>query len=184
MKILIGTPVHRVKHYAVPQWAASVLSQDTPCDLLMVNNSDPEYAQEVDRYGEVVNISVPNQSTTEEKVARSREVIRQRAIDGGYDYWMSWECDTVAPPDGIRQLLGFTDVFDIVLHDYPSRIDPQEETWGYGFCLIKRWCLEDFTFIWNHDGSWHGGEHRLNKRVMQLGGRMVELHNLLTLQHL
>ena len=41
MKILIGTPIHEVKDYAMERWLENVakLQEVTPCDLLLVDNS-------------------------------------------------------------------------------------------------------------------------------------------------
>ena len=39
MKILIGTPIHQKKDYAIERWLENVSKLEYPADLLMVDNS-------------------------------------------------------------------------------------------------------------------------------------------------
>ena len=186
-KILIGTPIHESKDYAMERFLKSINELEKPCqvDLFLVDNSTQEYA---DKYG-ATHIDCEN-STAEERIARSREVIRQRVVDEGYDYWFSVENDVILPPGALNEMLRYQE-FDIIGHNYPSRYNPNDLTWGFGCTLIKRWCLEKFGFLKEYGNvdpempdCWHGGEHWFIKRVRKAGGRYVCFDNLFTCEHL
>jgi len=56
MRVLLGTPIHESKDYAMDKWIASVSKFDYPFDLLMVDNSGN--IKYVDRLHEYWNISI------------------------------------------------------------------------------------------------------------------------------
>lgn len=212
-KILITTPVHRVKDYAFKEWLKSVKSQTyTSYDLLLVDNtSDLNYIPVIEEYLKELDIKatiyhqdkfhaeeprvIPIEGTTrefkdyrhlvEKKVAYAREYGRQQFLKGEYDYFFLWESDIIVEPIGLEKMLEFIDKFAIVQHDYPNRQYPGEEMWGYGFVLFQKWCVERFDFLKAEDREiWHGIEHKFNKLTMQNGGAIVELHSYLKIQHL
>lgn len=155
MKILIGTPIHESKDYSMDRWIASVSKFDRPCDLLMVDNSpDSEYLNKVHEYCKkygltnykIMHIDVGRDSVLDERLAQSREVIRQEVLTKDYDAWCSLECDVIAPPDAIGKLADLIGDYWMVSHGYPARDNPKETNAELGIALIKRKVLEKYGF--------------------------------------
>ena len=80
MKILIGTPVHQSKDYAMDRWMASVSKFDYPFNLLLVDNSDQlDYVKKLhgycQRYGitnyAIKHIAVDSDAILDERLARA-----------------------------------------------------------------------------------------------------------------
>src|SRR3989344_4936869 len=109
MRVLIGTPIHESKDYAMDKWLENVVRLEYPADLLLVDNSaGPAYAQKVKeycaKYGvknyrvehfEVNNDHLDNAKS--QKVEIAQEIIRRETLTGAYDAWFSWECDQIIP---------------------------------------------------------------------------------------
>ena len=106
LKVIIGTPIHEIKDYAMERWLKNVSELKYPADFLMVDNSPGlDYVQKVKSYCEKVAISnykikhieLPPTQEKHERVARSREIIRQHILARDYDAWCTWACDEVGP---------------------------------------------------------------------------------------
>ena len=174
MKILIGTPVHECKDYAMERWLKSVSKLDYPYDLLLVDNSDNlEYTDKLHKYCKkygvssykLVHIDVGRNAILDEKLASSREMIRKEVLDKSYDAWFSLECDVITPPDALSKLVNLIDDYLIVSHVYPSRADPQQINEQLGVTLVKSPVLEKYTFINGYGfvnpfrpGCWYGSD--------------------------
>lgn len=174
MKILIGTPVHESKDYSMERWLCSVSKFDYPFDLLMVDNSDNAgYVKKIRRYCQkygvanykLIHIDVGKNTILDEKLARSREVIRQAILGKDYDAWFSLECDVIAPADALTKLVNLINGYWMVRHVYPARDNPNDINAELGISLIKRRVLEKYGFI-NEYGfvdplqpnSWYGND--------------------------
>src|SRR3990167_7595818 len=147
MKILIGTPVHECKDYAMERWLKSVSKLDYPYDLLLVDNSDNlEYTDKLHKYGKkygvssykLVHIDVGRNAILDEKLASSREMIRKEVLDKSYDAWFSLECDVITPPDALSKLVNLIEDNWMVSHAYPTREIPNETHAQLGISLINR----------------------------------------------
>lgn len=155
MKILLGTPVHECKDYAMERWLESISNLDYPFDLLMVDNSDnPRYVDKVHVYCKkhgvtnykLVHIDVGKDVVLDERLAQSRELIRKEVLDKGYDAWFSLECDVIAPPNALSKLVDLIDDYWMASHAYPGRDNPMDVNVEFGIALIKRKALEKYGF--------------------------------------
>lgn len=156
MKILIGTPIHISKDYAMKRWLENVARLEYPADLLLVDNSPgAAYLEKIKsyckKYGvtnyKLVHIDVDPGSILDERLAQSRELIRQEVLTNCYDAWFSWECDTIIPPDALTKLVGVIKNFWMVSHAYPNRNDPNQINAELGITLIKRRVLAEYSFL-------------------------------------
>lgn len=158
MRILIATPIHQLKDYCMERWLESVskLLKVSTADFLMVDNSPgTDYLKKIKsyckKYGltnyKLVHIDIDPRSTLDEKLAKSREVIRQEVLNNGYDAWFSWECDIIIPPNALIRLVDIIKNFWMISHAYPNRIDPTRINAELGITLIKRRVLEEFSFL-------------------------------------
>lgn len=201
MKILIGTPIHELKDYAMERWLASVkkLRAHTPADFLMVDNSEGlDYVNKVRGYCEklgitdykIKHIDVRQENGADERIGRSREVIRQEILDSDYDAWLTWECDQIVPADALGKLVKLMESggYQIICPNTWARDMPAEPNANFGFTLVKRECLEKFGFLLEYPdmpNSWHGGEVWFKKQVLKNGGNYIEIFGLIDpIQHL
>lgn len=198
MKVLIGTPIHECKEYSIKPWLESVKNCEGNWFLYLVDNSPtPDFTERVSEMIKGMNAEVlhlenmPNDM--EARLAPSREEIRKKFLVGDYDYWFSWECDIIAPPDTLKTLLSFTDQFDVVNHCYPDRDNLRGEIWGIGLTLYRRSILEELSFLENggygycdplEPSCYYGGDGWLVRRITDRGYKMIDLRNLLKVQHL
>lgn len=117
MKVLVGCPVYDGKSYCWNRWS-SLLDSLTykNKDIFLVDNSKK------DDFFETVRkrfncIKIDSSADVKENIVRSRNIIRERAIDKGYDYFLSLEQDVFPPEDIIEKLLKHKK--DIVTAIYP-----------------------------------------------------------------
>jgi hypothetical protein len=200
VKILIGTPIHRVKDYAVKRWLDCVRNLDYDnFELMLVDNSpDLEYQEYLKsiipgsiKYS-LVHVDI-NYTDPEERVAMAREEIRRQVLDNDFVFWFSWECDVMAPPDVLKKMLKYTDEFKVVHHLSPDRIDPENSIDNsFGLSLIHRDVLEKFPFAfqWGRidtaiPARWCGTDSWFNKRIIKEGGTFIQLAGVVRpLKHL
>ena len=161
MRILIGTPIHQVKDYAMERWLKNVaeLRAVYAADLLMVDNSpDPSYMEKIKEYStkynlrdyKLIHIDLDPSSILDEKLARSREVIRQEVLSKNYDAWFSWECDIIIPIDILKKLIGLAKSHLMIAQAYPSRSNSKEFNAELGLTLVRREILKEFSFLNNY----------------------------------
>lgn len=200
MRIFIGTPIHQVKDYAMERWLANVakLQKEYPADLFMVDNSPGlEYVEKVKeyciKYGiknyKIKHLELPPQQNKFERVARSREVIRQYILSHDYDAWFSWECDEIIPPNSLDKLIKLMAAGDFMIasHNCWTRQNPEQPLNElFGVTLIKRECVEKHGFIL-HFGTdpdmpttWEPSEKWFRKRVLRDGGNTIEAEGLIS----
>jgi len=174
MSVLIGTPIHESKDYAMERWLESVSKFHYFFDLFLVDNSDNiGYVDKVHgyckKYGvtnyKLVHIDVGPNVALDERLAQSRELIRKEVLDKNYDAWLSLECDVIAPPDALSRLVDLIGDCWMASHAYPGRENPQESNVEFGLTLIKRRALEKYGFMNQYGyidplrpGSWYGNE--------------------------
>lgn len=156
MRILIGTPIHECKDYAMARWLESVSRLDYPFDLLMVDNSpDAEYLNKVHEYCQkyrltnykLVHIAARQEPIyLDERLAASREIIRAEVLSKDYDAWFSFECDILTPPNTLTQMVDLIGDYSIVRHCYPSRGSLGEFNQELGLTLVKQAVLKRYGF--------------------------------------
>ncbi len=194
MKILIGTPIHEVKDYAIPRWLENVakLQQKYPADLLLVDNSDNvEYVEKVKGYCkkykvknyDIKHLKIGKWQPSPEKIGRSREIIREVFLAKEYDAWFSWECDQIIPTNTLNVLIKIMSSgnYSMVHPNSLSREMPTDEpNANFGCCLIHRKALEKHSFMLTPpDDCWASGEARFKKQVLAAGGTYIEIYGII-----
>lgn len=194
-KILIGTPIHQSKDYAMERWLQNVakLQQEYPADLLLVDNSpNLEYVEKVAGYCrkyaiqnyKIDHLDIGDLQTRDEKIARSREIIRQEILNQGYDAWFSWESDQIIPSNTLTRLVKIMEAgnYMMVHPNSWSRMDTTEPDADFGICLINYQPLEKYTFLLDTPelrNSWAAGEAWFKRQVIAGGGSYIEVYGLI-----
>ena len=106
-KVLVAAPIYEGKHYIFPIWYKLVTNLSYPnYDLMIVDNSKTiSYSTKLRRLGYRFIHHVNRGGNSRYGIAAASETIRQRAIDGGYDYIMFIESDLLPPKDIIQRLM-------------------------------------------------------------------------------
>ncbi len=196
MKILIGTPIHEIKDYAMERWLENVakLQLEYPADFLMVDNSPGlSYMEKVKKYCakygiknyKMEHLEINQAQGADERIGRSREIIRQEVLSKDYDVWFSWECDQIIPVDTLNILVQLMEKgdFAMVSQGSWSRKNPGSPENELGCALIKRVCLEKYSFLledyWDLTRSWHAGARWFKTRLLKDGGNYVEVYGVI-----
>ena len=195
MRILIGTPIHICKDYAMERWLKSVSELVHPHDLMMVDNSpDASYLEKVRGYCKkfgitdykLARIGVDQGLCVDGKISYAREIIRQEILTKGYDAWCTLECDVIAPPNALDELVRLIGDFVEVNHSYPCRQDPDRVDYAFGLSLVKREALEKYGFIGQYGhcdpeapDCWHGGESWFMRRVLMGGDKYINVFGII-----
>jgi len=168
MKILIGTPIHELKDYAMERWLENVsaLRNVFKADFLMVDNSpNLDYMEKVKGYckkygiedyqikhleiaqGDKVDKNIDEQ--IHERVANSHEIIRQFVLSGDYDAWFSWECDQIIPLNALDKLIEVmkTGNFAMVNHNCWDKNVEDGLCFDWGVTLVNREYLKKYGFL-------------------------------------
>jgi len=196
MKILIGTPIHICKDYCMEEWIENVSKNTYPANLLVVDNSpNSDYVEKVKEYCKKYDVKnykikylnlLPNQEY-HERIARSREVIRQEIISGGYDAWFSWECDQIIPNNALDKLTKMMKAGDFMMvnHNNWVRGLPTIVNTDLGVSLVKKECLEKYSFLLQFGTdpdmphNWRFGEPWLKMQVLRDGGSFIEVQGVI-----
>lgn len=195
MRILIGTPIHQIKDYAMEKWLKNVarVQKKTPADLLLVDNSpNLDYAKIVEgycaKYGlnnyKVTHIDFEqgmSDTEREKRIEMAQETIRHEVLSNNYDAWFSWECDQIIPPNALAKLIGLIESgIMIVVHNSWMRQSPNDMNFDMGCTLVSRECLKKFGFL-PEDGSdsWLGEDTIYAKRVLKRGGNYITVFGLI-----
>jgi len=122
MKILIGCPIHFYKAYAMERFV-KYIDNMRECsihesDVLLCDNTPPypngdstkmvDYVDELAPHWEVDFLKDPPSGgkwDIHNRIKDSRNIIRQRVIDGKYDYFFSVECDVYPPKETMDVLI-------------------------------------------------------------------------------
>lgn len=198
MKILIGTPIHQIKDYAMEKWLqnAAKLQKKSPADLLLVDNSPGlEYVEKVKRYlakyriknYKIEHLELPPQQDVYERVARCREIIRQQLLSSKYDAWFSWECDQLIPTNTLDELVRMMKGgnFMMVVHNCWDRQTPGGLNTDMGVTLINRRCLEKYGFLFQFGAdphmpdTWRSNQAWFKKQVLKSGGNYIEVFGVI-----
>ena len=212
MRILIGTPINQIKDYAMERWLENVAKLEYDADLLLVDNSpNLDYIKKIKgyckRYGvnivgefktskeenviynstkdcKIMHIEVNEFQPADEKIGRSREVIRQEVLDGGYDAWFSWHSDQIIPTNTLGKLIEIMDAgnYTMVHPNAWARETQGEPAADFGCCLIRKWALEKcgFTLEYSDEPNWTGNDIRFKKRVLKEGGNYIQIYGIIS----
>lgn len=190
MKILIGTPIHASQDHLIETWLENVSKLEHPTDLLMVDSSPGLNYIEIVRgyckkYGiknyKIEHFEYHQENGAEERIGRSREIIRKEVISNDYEVWFNWDLDPLIPPDALDKLTNIMKAgnYMLVSHNPLAKKISRENDHKFSCDLISRNALRRYGFLleypdmpnsWYHLGVW------LKKRINRDGGRYVELN--------
>lgn len=198
MKVLIATPIHSSKEYSITRWLESVakLQGQYPADVLIVDNSlGTQYAAKIKDYAEkygitnyrVKHLELPPNQERFERMARSREIIRQEFLSGNYDAWFSWESDILIPPNALDKLVSLMQEgnFMVVDHNCWMRGFPGAYCTDFGIALIAKKALEKYSFLLQFGtdpempDTYEPSEVWFKKRILRDGGSCTEVQNII-----
>ncbi|HLD89307.1 MAG TPA: hypothetical protein VI894_03805 [Candidatus Nanoarchaeia archaeon] len=105
-KILLGCPTFEGKKYCLSEFAEGIRNMSYKnFDVLLVENSKTDnYYNEIKSRGLPVARDVFLE-TAKERIVHSRNLLREKVLNEGYDYLFSLEQDVVAPKDVLQRLL-------------------------------------------------------------------------------
>lgn len=205
--IVIGTPVHESKAYAMTEWLDSVNALIMPDgiekQLIIVDNSPTtEFITQIDDYVkekkyqfiETSRLPLLGSAKSEARMGKSREEFSKKIKEkSGIGWLLSWECDIIVEPDALLKLWNYKDDFDLITSTYPSREDVTIVCGGIGFMLINMKVLNQFD--WMGDGGYglcdvtrpnctHSNDSWMVHRALRAGYKLIEVTNYLKIQHL
>ena len=105
-KVLVGCPTSNHKAYCLQKYAEGVKELTYPHhNVLLVDNSEKE-----DYLGKIKKEKIPvvkdvYLERAKERITHSRNILRKKVLDEGYDYLLSLEQDVIPPKDVIEKLL-------------------------------------------------------------------------------
>ncbi|MBI2508199.1 glycosyltransferase family 2 protein [Candidatus Woesearchaeota archaeon] len=105
-KVLVGCPTSFHKEYALQQYTESLKKiVYKNHDILLVDNSrDDTYSDKIKEAGLSVIKGAWSESARE-RIITSRNILRQKVLDGNYDYLFSLEQDVIPPKDILERLI-------------------------------------------------------------------------------
>jgi len=105
-KILVGCPTSFHKEYCLREYAEAIKSLSyTNYEVLLVDNSpDNAYMEEIKKQ-DIPVIKGPYFDGARDRIIASRNILRQKVLDEGYDYFFSLEQDVIPPTDVLQNLL-------------------------------------------------------------------------------
>ncbi|MBI2508198.1 glycosyltransferase [Candidatus Woesearchaeota archaeon] len=105
-KILVGCPTSDYHEYALKEYAEAVKSLSYKnYDIMLVDNSkEDSYFKKLNSLN-LPTVKGPYFESARERIITSRNILRQKVLDGNYDYFLSLEQDVIPPKDVIERLL-------------------------------------------------------------------------------
>ena len=198
MKILTSTPVRHIKDYAMEKWLENVsqLLREYPTDFLMIDNSPGlGYMKKVRGYCakhgvknyKIKHLELPPEQDRDERIARSREIIRKEILSKNYDAWFSWENDVIIPTNTLDELVKLLCAGDFMMvnHNNWERRYPGQRNFDWGVALIRKEALEKYGFILelgtdpDMPDTWEPAEKWFKIRVLRGGDGFIEVDGLI-----
>jgi GT2 family glycosyltransferase len=108
MKVLVGCPTYENKEYALNEYAAAVkaLQHDgVEMDILLVDNSKGDAYMEKIKAAGLPVVKGPWFSGARDRIVASRNILRDKVLNEGYDYFLSLEQDVIPSPDTLQKML-------------------------------------------------------------------------------
>ena len=104
-KILVGCPTSFHKEYVLKQYAQAVknLTYKNHEVLLVDNSPNDTYLEKIKKAG-LPAINGPYFEGARDRIVASRNILREKVIDGNYDYFFSLEQDVIPPKDILEKL--------------------------------------------------------------------------------
>ncbi|HSU72803.1 MAG TPA: hypothetical protein VLJ21_03060 [Candidatus Binatia bacterium] len=105
VKILVGCPTFYQKEYCLQAYADAVHALEGEFDVLIVDNSkDESYTEKIRNVG-LPAVHIPYEEPARKRLVDSRNLLRKKVLDEGYDYFFSLEQDVIPQPDALKRLL-------------------------------------------------------------------------------
>ncbi|MBI4145422.1 hypothetical protein HY493_04435 [Candidatus Woesearchaeota archaeon] len=105
VRILAGCPTSEHKAYCLQEYAAGIKGLKGGFDVLLVDNSgNDDYIEKIRAAGLQV-VKGPFLEHARDRIVASRNMLRKKALDEGYDWFFSLEQDVIPQPDALRRLL-------------------------------------------------------------------------------
>ena len=105
-KVLVGGPVSRHHEYSTDAFIRALKEMDYPnFDILLIDNSDNE--EFYNKFRDKVSMIKADFQTDDikRKMVCSRNLIREKVLEGNYDYFFNVDQDTVVPKDALKKLV-------------------------------------------------------------------------------
>lgn len=173
MKIFIGCPTYARYKYCVDLWIECVkkiqeFSKEHQVDYLLADNSETDDFYNKLKSKRVNVIKTPYFLDVRERVVHARNILRQKAIEGGYDYFFSLEQDVLPEKDILNKLLNCNQKIISAYYGKNVKVLLKEVETGE----LKRGVIE-LALIWLKEGNKlrrANPQEVLNKGVIEVGG--------------
>lgn len=123
-KVLVGCPTSSHKEYCLEAYAQGLKDLTYKnYDILIVDNSkDNEYMKKIKALGFPV-VKSPYSEHAKDRVIAARNVLREKALKDGYDFFLSLEQDVIPPKNIIEGLLSHNKeiITGVVYHLFPTK---------------------------------------------------------------
>src|SRR3989338_8989744 len=104
-KILLGCPTSAHKSYCLNEYAEGVKALQGSFDVLIVDNSDSgKHLEQVKGVG-LPCIKGPFFRGARDRIVASRNLLREKVLNEGYDFLFSLEQDVIPQKDALQKLL-------------------------------------------------------------------------------
>lgn len=108
-KILIGAPTADVKNYCVEDWVRNVknIIYPTNLDIFLADNStNAENVKYLRSLGiDAERVRFDKKKSIISRLTKGHNLVRQKALDGNYDFLLHLETDVFPPPEVLLNLL-------------------------------------------------------------------------------
>ena len=167
-KILVGGPTADVKNYCAEDWVENVKKFIYPMDVdvFLADNSEKagneKYLQSLGVDAERVKFSLAEPIIS--RITKSHNLVRRKALEGGYDFLLHLESDIFPPPDVLLRLLAHRkavvgvsyDIFDWQDRE-PVMLQLEEEYDGEPSGAIIRGKYNYMAYDGNLKQAWANG---------------------------
>lgn len=148
-KVLVACPTHEIKEYSLDRWCKAVEAFTySPRESLLVDNSPTTALYDRWKYKtEIVHLDLDG--TRNQRIAESMQSIRWYALQFDFDFWLSVECDIIAPPNTIETMLQWQKDVQADFYSMPGPGRNDHLLWSPNFMcsLFPRATLERFGFF-------------------------------------
>jgi hypothetical protein len=125
VRVLVGCPTFEGYRYCLDEYAERVRGLTFPAyDVVLADNSrGDEYTYQIKKR-DLDAVKAPHTINVYERIVTSRNILRQKVLEEGYDYFLSLEQDVIPPLDVIERLIrhGKDVVSGIYYKLYPVKV--------------------------------------------------------------
>ncbi len=105
-KVLVGSPVSSYKDYSIPDYIKGLKSLSYKNkEIVVLDNSPPEKdLSEKFKFSGIAYERMPHSDNIRQMLVDGRNLLRKKALDEDFDYWLSLEQDVIPPSNIIEAL--------------------------------------------------------------------------------